>query len=340
MQTMASVVCAEPGTLVSAQRPAPIRADGEVLLQVRRIGICGTDYHIYEGKHPFLRYPRVMGHELSAEVVEAPPDSGFRPGEHVAINPYRACGNCVACNAGKPNCCVRLSVLGVHEDGGMCEFLSLPPRQLVKSQGLSTDGCAAVEFLAIGAHAVRRAGALEGQKALIVGVGPIGLGAALFARLAGAEITLMDRDAERLALVASIVGAHATLLSTDQAQEAVMAATSGDAFSVVFDATGNPRSMETSFGFVGHGGRYVLVGVVTDRLSFSDADFHRRELTLLASRNALNSDFDTVIRALLEEQVDLARVITHRSTLRSVVTDLPLWATSKAGLIKAVVEVN
>jgi 2-desacetyl-2-hydroxyethyl bacteriochlorophyllide A dehydrogenase len=340
MQTMAAVICSEPGKLVAAQMPVPGFVDGEVLLQVRRVGICGTDYHIFEGKHPFLRYPRVMGHELAAEVIAAPAGSGFSTGEHVAINPYRSCGTCVACRAGKPNCCVRVSVLGVHEDGGMREFISLPAKQIVKSRGLSLDGCAAVEFLAIGAHAVRRAGSLEGARALIVGAGPIGLGAALFARLAGAEITLVDRDAERLALVASIVGAHATIVATEGVADEIMAATSGDGFEVVLDATGNPRSMEAAFGFAGHGGRYVLVGVVTDRLSFSDAEFHKRELTLFASRNALNSDFDTVIKALLEGRVDLGRVITNRSSLAGIITDLPNWTTAKAGLIKAVVELD
>lgn len=340
METMVAVTCSQPGSLVVEHRPAPAPAADEVLLRIRRIGICGTDYHIFEGKHPFLRYPRIMGHELAAEVIAAPLGSGFVSGEHVAVNPYRACGTCVACQAGKANCCVRISVLGVHEDGGMCEFLSLPPKQLVKSRGLSLDGCAAVEFLAIGAHATRRAGSLRSSRALIVGAGPIGLGTALFARLAGAEITVMDRDAERLSLVAAIVGAQATLVAAETVADDVMAATSGDGFDVVFDATGNPSSMETSFNFACHGGRYVLVGVVADTLTFSDAEFHKRELTLLASRNALTADFDTVIEALLQGRVDLDRVVTNRTTLAAVVDDLPVWTTAKAGLIKAVVEVD
>jgi len=187
---------------------------------------------------------------------------------------------------------------------------------------------------------VRRAGAMEGRRALVVGAGPIGLGVALFARLAGASVTLMDRDAARLAEVGSIVGAEASLLATGEPVEAVMSATSGEGFELVFDATGNPRSMEASFGFAGHGGRYILVGVVPDRLGFSDSEFHKRELTLLASRNALSADFETVMAALLGGDVDLGRVVTHRTTLTDVVTDLPLWATSKDGLIKALVEVN
>lgn len=340
MHSMAAVVCTQPGQLEVARRPIPKPAEREVLVAVRRIGICGTDYHIFEGTHPFLRYPRVMGHELGAVVIEAPPASGFRSGEAVAINPYRSCGDCVACRAGKPNCCTGLSVLGVHEDGGMCEYLSLPPQQLVRSQGLSIDGCAAVEFLAIGAHAVRRAGAMADQRALVVGAGPIGLGVALFARLAGASVTLMDRDEARVVQVGAIVGANATLPATADAAEAVMSATSGDGFDVVFDATGNPGAMEASIGFASHGGRCVLVGVVTSRLSFSDADFHKRELTLLASRNAIAADFDTVIEALLGGAVDLARIITNRSTLTRVMGDLPYWATTKAGLIKAMVEVG
>ena len=123
---MDALVCSTPGSLVLEQRPAPQREPGQVLVRPRRIGICGTDYHIFEGKHPFLQYPRVMGHELAVEVVEPPPDVRLSPGEICVVNPYLSCGYCIACRAGKPNCCVRISVLGVHQDGGMTELISVP----------------------------------------------------------------------------------------------------------------------------------------------------------------------------------------------------------------------
>src|ERR1700686_5360631 len=123
---MRAIVCRKPGELAIEERPESKRSPGEVLVQVRRVGICGTDYHIYEGSHPYLQYPRVMGHELSAEVLEAPDSSRLKPGQTVIGNPYLSWETCIACVHGKPNCCMRIAVLGVHRDGGMCERLSVP----------------------------------------------------------------------------------------------------------------------------------------------------------------------------------------------------------------------
>ena len=334
-----ALVCVEPGRLELVRRPLPQFDPGFALVRPRRVGICGTDYHIYEGKHPFLNYPRVMGHELAVEVVDAPPGSPVAVGGICVVNPYLACGHCVACRAGKPNCCVTLSVLGVHQDGGMTELLSLPPGNLVPADGLSADECATVEFLAIGAHAVRRGGVTAGDNVLVVGAGPIGLGVAIFARLAGARVAVLDRDAGRAEAAAAIAGAD-ILPAAGDPLEAVKAFTGGDNFGIVFDATGSQRAMERSFDFVGHGGRYVLVGVIKDPITFSDSDFHRREMTLFASRNATNQDFAHVIAAIRNGHVPVGRLITHRTSLADAVRDVPVWATEKSGLIKALIEID
>lgn len=333
-----ALVCVAPGTLRIEPRPAPAAGPGEALVAVRRIGICGTDYHIFEGKHPFLQYPRVMGHELAVEVLEAPAGSGIAPGTICAVNPYLSCGTCVACRAAKPNCCVRIAVLGVHRDGGMTGRLALPVGNLVSAEGLSTDACAAVEFLAIGAHAVRRAAITGATRALVIGAGPIGLGVGLFASIAGAEVTMLDRDPERLAVAQSVVGA-ATIAADGGTDAAVSVLTGSEGFDLVFDATGNARSMERGFDFVASGGRYVLVSVVKGPITFEDADFHRREMTLLGSRNATAEDFAHVIAAIRAGRVPVERLVTHRTTLAGAVTDLPRWATEKAGLIKALIAV-
>jgi 2-desacetyl-2-hydroxyethyl bacteriochlorophyllide A dehydrogenase len=328
METMDALVCAAPGELVLERRPMPVRGSGEVLVRPRRIGICGTDYHIYEGKHPFLAYPRVMGHELAVEVLEAPSGLGMAAGEVMVVNPYLSCGTCIACRQGKPNCCTRIAVLGVHRDGGMAGLLSLPATNLIRAEGLSLDACATVEFLAIGAHAVRRAQVVPNEHVLVIGAGPIGLGVAIFARLAGATVTVLDRDAGRIDSAIALGGASAGILAN------------ADGFSLVFDATGNRQSMERGFDFVAHAGRYVLVSVVKDPIVFSDADFHRKEMTLLGSRNALVDDFETVIAAIRAGAVPTGDLVTHRTTLRHAVRDLPQWASTKAGLIKALIEVE
>jgi 2-desacetyl-2-hydroxyethyl bacteriochlorophyllide A dehydrogenase len=280
-----------------------------------------------------------MGHELAATIAEADPQSKFKHGHLVVINPYLSCGSCHACVNGKSNCCMTLKVLGVHCDGGMCEYLSLPEANLVPADGLSADAAASVEFLAIGAHAVRRSALKSAARVLVVGAGPIGLGAALFAVIAGGQVTIMDRDEARLKLASAVTGISSTLDAKDASADAIFKATNGNGFDFVFDATGNRASMEKSFNFVGHGGTYVLVGVMKEAITFSDPDFHRRELTLMASRNATSQDFEHVMASIKSGRIPIEKLITHRTSLAKAVTDLPLWAKEKNGLIKAMVEI-
>lgn len=338
--TMRAIVCRKPHDIAIEFRSLAPRAGGEVTVKLSRIGICGTDYHIYEGLHPFLQYPRVMGHELAGLVEEADPSSAFARGQLVAVNPYIACGTCHACRQGKPNCCMNIAVLGVHRDGGMTEYLNLPETNLLAAGDMPADAAACIEFMAIGAHAVRRSELRPGSRALIVGAGPIGLGTAFFAKFAQADVSIMDRDATRLALATRTIGNPNGILSDEDVQDKVLAATDGDGFDVVFDATGNGKSMEASFDFAAHGGSYVLVGLVKERISFFDPDFHKREMKLLASRNATHEDFQTVMSAVQAGLVPIDRLITHRTSFDEVTTLLPQWAHDKSGLIKAVIDLG
>lgn len=334
-----TLVCEAPGRLRLAKHVAPQPKANEALVRPVRVGICGTDYHIYEGNHPFLLYPRTMGHELAVEVVEAPAGSGLVPGSIFAVNPYIACGRCIACRHGKPNCCVEVSVLGVHRDGGMAGLLAVPAANLVAAPGLTLDQTALVEFLAIGAHAVRRGSVGPMDRALVVGAGPIGLGVAMFARLTGASVAVLDRDERRVEIARAIAGISGVHAVETGAQE-LAALTSGEGFDVVFDATGSARAMEQGFDHVAHGGRYVLVSVVKDAITFSDPDFHRKELTLLGSRNATSEDFARVIAAIRDGSAPVDQFITHRTDLAGAVDDIPRWARQKDGLIKAVIEID
>jgi 2-desacetyl-2-hydroxyethyl bacteriochlorophyllide A dehydrogenase len=337
---MEAVVCRKPGELALETRSEPQRSSDEVLIGIRRIGICGTDFHIFEGSHPYLQYPRIMGHELSGEVLEAPEDSALRAGEIVVVNPYMSCGACIACRKGKPNCCVRIAVLGVHRDGGMCERISVPERNLYPAGSLTVDEAASVEFLAIGAHAVARAELGEGDRTLVIGAGPIGLGAALFAGIAGSEVTLMDRDVDRLAFAMKAEIAAWTIEAVESTREFVSEGSGGECFDVVFDATGSRGSMQDAFGFVAHGGKLVLISVVNDNITFSDPEFHKREMAVIGSRNALGSDFERVMAAIKDGRVPLSRLLTHRTTLDRVATDLERWTKQKRGLVKALVEIE
>jgi 2-desacetyl-2-hydroxyethyl bacteriochlorophyllide A dehydrogenase len=336
---MKTVVCQSPGELRLVERPRPQAADGEVLLRVRRIGLCGTDMHIFRGTQPFLQYPRVMGHELSGEVVSAPEGSGLAPGDQVYVMPYLSCGDCVACRKGKTNCCTRIQVLGVHRDGGMAEYLALPERFVFKTDGISLDDAAMLEFLAIGAHAVRRANVQPGQNVLVVGAGPIGIAAALFAQLKGGNVTVLDAREDRLAFCRSALNVPHTVVANANDKDRLSELSNGEFFDVVFDATGNVKAMERGLEFVAHGGTYVLVSIVLDRISFPDPEFHKRETTLLGSRNATADDFRTVLAAMKAGLVPTGLMNTHRTTLAGFVDVLPQWMEPSAGVIKAIVEV-
>ncbi len=336
--TMRAVLCRNPGELEIVRYPVPERKPGEALVRIRRIGVCGTDMHIYRGNQPYFAYPRVMGHELSGEIVAAEQGSALRPGDPVYVVPYLHCGHCVACRAGKTNCCVSLKVLGVHTDGGMCEYLSLPETHLFKAEGITLDEAAMVEFLAIGAHAVARARLSRGSRALVVGAGPIGLGVAIFAGLDGAEVTVLDGREDRLAFASRLAAVQHTVRLGENDVERLKANTAGEFYDAVFDCTGSPQAMERGFGFVAHGGTYVLVSIVQGMISFSDPEFHRRETTLLSSRNATLADFARVMAAMREAQVPTRAIKTHSAPLWEAAARMPEWIRPAEGTVKAIFE--
>ncbi|MDR7307496.1 zinc-binding alcohol dehydrogenase family protein [Rhodoferax saidenbachensis] len=335
---MLTVICETPGVLRAIEGAAPTRAEDEVLLRIRRVGVCGTDLHIFTGNQPYLAYPRVMGHEIAGTVEQAPAGSPLQHGDTVFVMPYLSCGTCVACRQGKTNCCVNIQVLGVHRDGAFTEYLSVPAQFVRKAEGVSLDQAAMVEFLAIGAHAVRRADVQPGQRVLVVGTGPIGMAALLFASLRGGQVTALDTRPERVEFCKQHLGAHAGVLIGDNDLEELRALTEGDFYDVVFDATGNARAMERGFQFIAHGGKYVMVSVVRDSITFSDPEFHKREATLLGSRNATMEDFETVLDAMRAGQIPTAALNTHRMPLADVPAKFAMLLDPTQGVVKALVE--
>ncbi|WP_341892206.1 zinc-binding alcohol dehydrogenase family protein [Variovorax sp. YR752] len=335
---MLTVVCQSPGVLRAENRPEPVRGAADVLVRVKRVGVCGTDLHIFSGDQPYLEYPRVMGHELSGVVAEAAPGSPLAAGDPVFVMPYISCGTCVACRSGKTNCCVNIQVLGVHRDGAFTELLAVPQGFVHKAEGVSLDQAAMIEFLAIGAHAVRRGEVGPGQRVLVVGAGPIGMAALIFSRLRGAIVTAMDTRPERVGFCVQSLGADAGVMVGPDDEARLAELSSGEFFDVVFDATGSRQAMERGFRFVAHGGRYVLVSIVRDSISFADPEFHKRETTLLGSRNATMEDFDTVLRAMRAGQIPDGALNTHRLQLHNVPADFATLLDPAQRVIKAIVE--
>lgn len=335
---MKALVCDEPGRLSLVDRQRPVRAEGEILVRIRHVGICGTDFHIFAGKHPFLDYPRVMGHELSG-TVEDGGDSPLAAGTPVYVVPYLACGTCAACRKGLTNACMAIRVLGVHTDGGMAEYLSVPAANVIPAAGIDLRDAAMIEFLAIGAHGIARGQVSDADRVLVTGSGPIGMSAALFAKARGAHVTVMDMREDRLAFARDTLGADAVLLPGPDAEAQAADLTGGDGFDVVLDATGAAPPIERGFGFLAHGARYVLLSVVKGTITFSDPEFHKREATLLASRNALPADFAQVVRQMQSGRIPTASLNTHRGALADAPALLPDWSRPEAGVIKAILDV-
>ena len=323
-----------------AEPAAP--AAGEALVRIHRIGICGTDYGGYLGKMPFYSYPRIPGHELGVEVIAIGPGvANVQVGDHCAVEPYINCQRCYACRRGLTNCCESHQTLGVMCDGGMCERMLLPARKLHVSRKLAMEQLALVETLAIGCHAVDRGELQEGEHALIIGAGPIGLSAVEFVKVAGAKCIVMDLNAERLAFCRDRMGVDHTIVSRGDGSEltALDAITNGQLADVVIDATGSHKSMSTALNYCAFGGRLVYVGITQQELSFPHAPImHRRQLSLLASRNALSRDFARIIRLIEEGRIDTHPWITHRVPFDQVIGAFPSWLQPETGVIKAIVE--
>jgi 2-desacetyl-2-hydroxyethyl bacteriochlorophyllide A dehydrogenase len=326
----------EPGrfALGEAERPTP--PPGEALVRIRRIGVCGTDLHAFRGRQPFFTYPRVLGHELAGEIVEVGPnDRGLAPGDRVAVEPYVACGECRACAMGRYNCCARLQVLGVHCDGGMQEWLSVPLRLLHRSERLELDQLALIETLGIGYHAVERADVQPGEWAVVVGAGPIGLGVIQFALLAGARVVVVDVSAARREFCRKLGVEHA-VEAGEGALEAVTALMGPELAHGVFDATGSLAAMGQSLQFAGPCARVVMVGLAQGSFSVDDPLFHRREMTLLASRNSAGA-FPKLIELMQSGRLDTSPWITHRLELCTVPEAFEGLLDPAAGVVKAVI---
>jgi 2-desacetyl-2-hydroxyethyl bacteriochlorophyllide A dehydrogenase len=341
---MKTLVLETPGHLRLTETPEPASPPkpGWALVRVRRIGVCGTDIHAFNGKQPFFNYPRILGHELGVEIAEigaGPNPENLAPGDRCSVEPYLNCGTCVACRQGKTNCCTTLQVMGVHTDGGQRAVIEVPLAKLHPSKKLTLDQLALVETLGIGAHAVDRAAVAAGEKVLVIGTGPIGLAVIQFAHAAGAEVIAADVNDARLAFCRSQLGvAHTVRGDAPDLVAQLAALTGGDLPTAVFDATGNARSMAASFAYPAHGGRLVFVGIFPGEVTFNDPDFHKRELTLMGSRNSRSADFRRIIRLIEEGKVDTTPWITHRAAFEDAAELFPSWVKPETGVLKAMIE--
>ena len=317
---------------------------GEALLRVHRIGICGTDISGYLGKMPFFSYPRIPGHELGVEVLAVGAGvTNVKPGDRCSVEPYINCGHCYSCRRGHTNCCETNRTLGVMCDGGMTERIILPAKKLHPSAKLSFEQLALVETLAIGCHAVNRGNPKPDEHVLVIGAGPIGLSAIEFAKLAAKKTIVMDMNEQRLAFVREKMGVPDTILTKGDGEELKRVAelTQGQLADVVIDATGSNKSMAHALNYCAFKGRLVYVGITQAEISIPQAPaLHRRELDILASRNALPGDFTRIIRLIEGGRIDTRRWITHHAPFDEMIDVFESWTKPETGVIKAIVEVS
>ncbi|TMU57292.1 zinc-binding alcohol dehydrogenase family protein [Flagellimonas algicola] len=336
---MKYIVCESPGQFILKEKKEPTRSSTEAILEVKKVGICGTDLHAYAGNQPFFTYPRILGHELATQVVEIDKnEQGIKTGDNVIVMPYVNCGNCNACRNGKTNCCSNLQVLGVHTDGGMQQRIAVPVSLLIPARDLTNDQMAIVEPLAIGAHAIRRSNLKPGETVVVVGCGPIGLGIMKLAQIAGSKVIAIDMNQQRLDYAQNNIGVEYVVLGGNHAAQHVFDITDGDLANVVFDATGHKGALESGIEYMAHGGRYVLVGLSKGELVYSHPKIHSKETSILCSRNATIEDFENVISVLEEGKFPLDSFITHKATYTEMIANFDGWLDPANGVIKALVD--
>jgi len=337
---MQTLILQEPGSFIADEQAIPdhLQPD-EVLVSVKKIGICGTDLHAFRGKQPFFSYPRILGHELGVEVVACGEKvEKVIKGDACAVEPYLYCGKCTACTRGKTNCCEFLKVYGVHVDGGMKELMVLPSQLLHSSSKLTFEQLALVETLGIGAHAVQRADILPKDIVLVLGAGPIGLSIIQFLQHLGVPIIVADLDPERLAFCQKYMQVSAAVnASYENFEDQIKDSLQGLLPTIVFDATGNASSMQKAIHLCSSGGKLILVGLYQGDFTFHDPLFHKKEMSILSSRNSTRANFRDIIRDMESGLINTDTWITHRLPFSQVANTFPSLVESRSGLVKAII---
>lgn len=336
---MKTLVCLEPKKMQFIERSLPIPQNNEARLKIKTVGICGTDIHAWAGNQPFFSYPRVLGHEICGIVDDIGCDvTSLKIGQQVTVMPYLSCGQCGACQSGRTNCCENISVIGVHQDGGFSEYLNVPASNLIIVDNVDPISAALIEPFAISAHAVRRAAIETNEHVLVVGAGPIGLGAAAIAKADGAHVVVADTSEERRNHVAKELGVMALDPSNNEFEQQLRQHFDGKLAQTVIDATGNQKAMNNTINLIRHGGTIVFVGLFKGDLTFFDPDFHKKETTMMGSRNATLVDFEKVGRLMAAGKLSAAMMLSHKFSFTTLDQCYEQDVINNKSLLKGVIE--
>lgn len=333
-----------PHTVEIQERPMPEVRSGEALVKVLCVSICGTDIHAYNGEQAIFSYPRVIGHEICGVVEKiSGADSRLKIGDKVAVIPYAHCGACIACRKNMPYCCQSLRVMGVHVDGGIAEYVAVPEQYLVAvHKKIRAKEACLVEPFSISAHAVHTAQVQQGENVLIVGAGPIGMGAAEIAKTYGAHVFLADTNSDRARFATEVMGYDTVLNPLDENYKEQLARfTNGDMPDTIIDATGNSKSMGSNFSYLSAGGKVVYLGICTGNVEINDVEFHKRQARLYGSRAATRFDFEYVIKCFEHGKIHPKLFITDEIKFdENIPVSFKKLIDKKGALFKGVITVS
>ena len=341
MTKMKYIVIPEPGKVEVKEMDKPLLQPGEAILKVLYGGICGSDMGTYKGTFIYASYPRIPGHEFSAEVVEvADNDYGIKPGMIVTANPYFNCGKCYSCRRGFVNCCTSNQTLGAQRDGIFRQYYSMPIERIYDGKGLDALTLSMIEPFCISYHSVQRTAVKQGDKVLVVGAGPIGLFAVMAAVLKGAEVYVSDVMQSRLDKALSLGAKGIIRTDKEDFAECVKSITNGDGFDVCIECAGLPQTFQNCIDAAAYRGRVGLVGVSKQKLDFAFTQIQTKELDIFGSRNALKKDFVELIDLVRSGKCDVKKIITDVYELENAENAFKEMRDDPSNRLKSVIKIN
>lgn len=341
METMKAIVIPNPNAIEIREIPMPQVKEGEALLKIKYVGICGADVASFTGNQPFTTYPRIPGHEFSAEIVTIPDnDKGLRAGDVVTCNPYFNCGTCYSCERGLVNCCTDNQTMGVQRDGAFCEYISMPVERIYDGKGLSAQELALIEPFSISQHAISRSTIKETDNVLVIGAGPIGLFALIAAKQKCKKIVVADILDNRLAL-AKEYGADGVINTKNQSlEEFTKEFTNGNGFDVCIEACGAPETFLNCIDNAAFGANIILIGNGKRETSFVHSLILKKELNIFGSRNALKDDFINNIRLVKDGKADVMKMVSGVYGMADALEAFKALANNDGTLAKLLIKIG
>ena len=338
---MKTIIINKPGEVNIIDTPKPVRKKGEALLKVLYGGICGSDLGTYRGTFAYASYPRIPGHEFSAEIIEIDDnDRNLKPGMIVTCNPYFNCTKCYSCKRGLVNCCTSNETLGAQRDGAFSEYITMPIERIYDGKGLSSKTLALIEPFCISYHGVSRADVREGDTVLVVGAGTIGVLAAVAAKAKGAKVYISDIAEKKMNYAVETFGLDGGILNDNHADfiQKVEEITGGNYFDVTIEAVGLPSTFLNCIEAAAFGARVIQIGVGKKNVDFDFTLLQKKELNVFGSRNALKKDFLELINLVKEGKVDLEKIVTNTYSFDEAAKAFSDFDKNAASMLKVIIK--